>query len=419
MIVNSPSTKESFLRGARLSAIAMLLLLATDLCLAQSSAQQTEPRSGNVSTLPATPSSIKQSFEAGEAALRAGELDRAEREFRKVIAADPRSAGAYANLGVINMRKKQWAEALRMLREADHLAPKVAGIRLNIGLVYYRQNNFRSAIGPFESVVRDQPDSPQARYLLGLCYFFTDRWSDAVSTLEPMWTQQWLNLSYLYVLGIAAHKSGNNALEDKALSRMVEIGENTPQFHLLMGKAFLNREEDDKAITELERAQQGDPTLPFLHFNLGLAYEHKQDYERAAEEFKKSIAQESDSPYGYEHLGDVDVALQHDDDATKNYVEALKLDPKMAGSLLGLAKIYNRQGRYHEALARLSAAEKLDPGSYDTHYLRGQILQKMGEREKAKTEFALYTRMMNEAREKRGRELSGEIPNPELTAEPQ
>ena len=108
-------------------------------------------------------------FAKGEAALRAGELDRAAVAFRKVLAADPGAAGAYANLGVIAMRRQQWGQALEMLRKAEGLAPNVAGIRLNIGLVYYRQNDFHAAIAPFESVVRDQSGSVQARYLLGLC----------------------------------------------------------------------------------------------------------------------------------------------------------------------------------------------------------------------------------------------------------
>ena len=120
-------------------------------------------------------------FAQGEAALRAGELERAAAAFKKVLAADPGAAGAYANLGVIAMRRQHWAQALELLQKADHLAPSVAGIRLNIGLVYYRQNDFRSAIAPFETVVRDQPGSVQARYLLGLCYFFTERYGDAVT----------------------------------------------------------------------------------------------------------------------------------------------------------------------------------------------------------------------------------------------
>ena len=57
-------------------------------------------------------------FEAGDAALRAGKLDEAARDFQQVVAIDPSVAGAYANLGVIAMRRKQWPKALEMLHKA-------------------------------------------------------------------------------------------------------------------------------------------------------------------------------------------------------------------------------------------------------------------------------------------------------------
>ncbi len=149
----------------------------------------------------------QQLFEQGEAALKSGDLDKAEHDFRAVIALNPQVAGAYANLGVVYMRRKNWPQALAMLRKAEHLAPKVSGIRLNIGLVYYRQNDFAKAIPPFESVLHDAPDSYQVRYLLGLCYFFNERYAETVSTLEPLWEQASSQLNYLYVVGIAANKA--------------------------------------------------------------------------------------------------------------------------------------------------------------------------------------------------------------------
>ena len=195
------------------------------------------------------------------------------------------------------MRRKQWQHALEMLRKAEHLAPQTAGVRLNIGLVYYRQNDFQKAIPPFESVVRDLPNSFQARYLLGLCYFFLERYGDAATMLEPLWPEASSQLNYLYVLGIAANKAGGSDLEQRALTHLVEIGQNSPEFHLLMGKAHLNREEYDYAISELGLAAKGDPALPFVHFNLGMAYLRKQDLERAKAEFLKDIALEPDVSY--------------------------------------------------------------------------------------------------------------------------
>src|SRR5258708_1524532 len=193
-------------------------------------------------------------FEAGEAALHAGKPDEAERSFRQVLAINPGVAGAYANLGVIHMRRKQWQQALEMLHKAEKLAPDIAGIRLNIGLAYFRQNDFAGAIRPFESVVQQSPDSYQARYFLGLCYFFNDRWTDAIGALAQLWGKASDQLNYLYVLEHAADKAKNPALEERAAARLVEIGEGSPEFHLLVGKAHLNRGEYYDALKDREAA---------------------------------------------------------------------------------------------------------------------------------------------------------------------
>ena len=74
------------------------------------------PSGAKTQTAPAqTPAtSPQQLFQQGEAALTKNNLDLAERSFRAVLAQDPQAAGAYANLGVISMRRKQWPQALEM-----------------------------------------------------------------------------------------------------------------------------------------------------------------------------------------------------------------------------------------------------------------------------------------------------------------
>jgi len=359
-------------------------------------------------------------FEAGEAALRARKLDEAERAFRQVLAINPGVAGAYANLGVIHMRRKQWPQALEMLHKAEKLAPDVAGIRLNIGLAYFRQNDFVRAILPFESVVQQSPDSYQARYLLGLCYFFNDRWTDAIGTLEPLWGRASDQLNYLYVLEHAADKAKNPALEEKAATRLVEIGEGSPEFHLLMGKAHINRGEYDDAVKELEAAAQADPKLPFVHFNLGLAYTHKQDYDRARDEFHKDIALEPDVPFSYEQLGSLESTAGDEDEAAKNYRSALKLEPQRINSRMGLAKIEEHRRHYAAALLELDHVIRLDSGNASARYLRGQMLMRMGREKDGREELASATKMLNEQRAARHKELEGEtVPSPELAREPE
>jgi Flp pilus assembly protein TadD len=114
----------------------------------QSPSPATASKPRNTAPAAASGADPARLFQSGEMALKQNRLDEAERDFRQIISTHPQVAGAYANLGVVYMRRKQWAHALEMLNKAEHLMPEVPGIRLNIGLTYYRQNEFLKAIPP-------------------------------------------------------------------------------------------------------------------------------------------------------------------------------------------------------------------------------------------------------------------------------
>jgi tetratricopeptide (TPR) repeat protein len=354
-------------------------------------------------------------FQKGQEALSRGKLDDAERDFRMVLAINPNEGGALANLGVIYMQRKQWTRALTTLRQAERLLPRVAGIRLNIGLAYFRQNEFMKAIPQFESVAHDQPDALQPRYLLGLCYFFSERWKDAASTLEPLWAQESAQPNYLYVLTIAANRAGEKELDDKALSQLAKVGADSPEFHLYQGKAHLNLEQYDLALSDFQAAAQADPKLPFVHFNLGLTYLKKQDYENARDEFLKDAAIEPDVALDYDELGNVYSLMQLDDNAETNYRKALLIDPRLVNSYVGLAKVYQREKKFQPALMAIDSASKLDPARTDIHYLRGQVLLHLGRKAEGKNELETAVRLDNERRASREKQVEmNTVPSPEL-----
>lgn len=359
-------------------------------------------------------------FAKGQAALQSGDLDAAETAFRKVLLADPQAGSAYANLGVIAMRRKDWDHAIALLRKAEKLEPKMAGIRLNIGIVEYRRGNYAAAIGPLASVVRDQPDSQQARYLLGLCQVFTRKFAEAVTVLEPLWSEKSNDVLYLYLYDIAAVESGQKELDEKILKRMVAIGGGTPEFHLIMGKAFLNRFEVAEGKAELELAAAGNPDLPYLHLNLGITYMRLGDNERAEAEFRRDMTLEPDLADNYEQLGVLYSRMQRDEDAEKSFREALKRDAKSAGSYLGLAKLYQKQNKPDPGLKMIDAALRLSPDIHGGHFLRGRILTQLGWREEARVEFAAAQKgMQGKLDKEREGQDEDRVPNPELTRQPQ
>ncbi len=368
----------------------------------------------------AQPADTRLVFERGQHALDAGDLAAAEKAFRAVLAGEPDNVGAHGNLAVVHMRRKEWNAALAELRAAERLAPRMPGIRLNMGLVYYRQGDYQHAIQPFESVLRDQPESTQARYLLGLCYFFKERYAEAAQTLAPLWPHESENLNYLYVVSIAANKAGIAELDQRATTHLIEIGHDSAEFHLIIGKAHVSAGVYDQAMEEFQQAARIDPKLPLVHYFLGTEYRRQNDFERAKQELLKDIAIAPDVPYDYDELGAVCYALDQIPEAERYFKEALRLDRAMGTSDYGLAKVYKRQGRYSAALEALEAAGAIDPQSSSVHYLRGQILFAMGRRQEAKSEFDQAARLKQATLDELERKISGQHPaDPQLARENQ
>ena len=383
-------------------------------------AHQAAPRQGSgagEATAAQNPAAL---FAHGEAALKAGNLEAAQAAFRRVVALDPRSGAAYSNLGVIAMRRKEWDKAITLLHKAEALEPKMVGIRLNIGLAEFRRGNYAAAVAPLASFLREQPDSEQARYLLGMCQVFTKHYDEGIKALEPLWPSRSADVLYLYLMDIAAVESGKKELDEKILKQMITVGGGTPEFHLILGKAYLKREEIPEATAELERALALNPQLPFIHLNLGIAYMRSADNERAEEEFQKEIAVDPDLPDTYDQLGVLYSRMQRDEEAGKSFRDALRRDEKMSSSYEGLAKLYQKQGKMELALKMIDAALRLEPDIQGGHFLRGRILAQLGRQKEARVELAAAQKAMDAQLDKeRARREENRLPNPELTRQPE
>ncbi|MBZ5545793.1 MAG: tetratricopeptide repeat protein, partial [Acidobacteriia bacterium] len=88
-------------------------------------------------------------FQVAQQNLQAGSYSEAEKGFREVLRLDPRSAAAYANLGVVYLRTNRFQDAVESFQEATRLAPNVAGLYLNLGLAYLNLGKYPEAIPPF------------------------------------------------------------------------------------------------------------------------------------------------------------------------------------------------------------------------------------------------------------------------------
>lgn len=321
---------------------------------------------------------------------------------------------------MIATRRKEWDKAITLLRKAETLEPKMTGIRLNIGLVEYRRGNYGAAMAPLASVLHEQPDSEQARYLLGMCQVFTKHYDEGIKVLGPLWPKRSEDVLYLYLMDIAAVESGKKDLDEKILKQMIAVGGGTPEFHLILGKAYLKRGEVSESTAELEQALALNPQLPFIHLNLGIAYMRSGEDERAEAEFQKEIAVDPDLADTYDQLGELYSRGKKDEEAEKAFREALRRDTKMSSSYEGLAKLYQKQGKLEAALKMIDAALRLDPEVQGGHFLRGRILAQLGRQKEARVELAAARKALDaQLGKERAKREENRLPNPELTRQPE
>jgi tetratricopeptide (TPR) repeat protein len=240
--------------------------------------------------------------------------------------------------------------------------------------------------------------------------------NSAATTLAPLGVAESHDLMFLYVLSIAAWKAERPEIEQSAVARLIEIGGNSPEFRLFMGKAHLNRGEYEDAIKQFQLANQAAPQLPFLHFNLGRAYLKKRDLDRARAEFLRDARIEPDVAYNYDQLGAIEFERGHPQQAAEYFRHALRLDPGLANSHYQLARLYKDEGQNANALSQANLAAQLAPRNLSVHYCVPAFFWPWGANKRQKKKMPKCTASPPQKRDQQA--LENSVADPELTESP-
>jgi tetratricopeptide (TPR) repeat protein len=107
-------------------------------------------------------------------------------------------------------------------------------------------------------------------------------------------------------------------------------------------------------------------------------------------------------------LGKVESTLQNDGEAAKDFVRAVELDPGWWNRAWGWPKSQNARESIPRRFAQLDEIIRLDKDNASSRYLRGQVLLRMGREKEGRDELSAATKMLNEQRAARHKELEGE-----------
>jgi tetratricopeptide (TPR) repeat protein len=268
----------------------------------------------------------------GIAFYKAGMLEEALREFRRVIELRPADSRAPLFLGLIAIRQARWDEAALALRQAAEAGvPRPAALH-NLGFALEQLGRLDEAEAAYgDAAGRAKED---ARIMLG--------WS------------------------IVALKRGDNKVAQSRLARACELLQGKPVPALWYWAATLAAVGLDDAENAMRTARQGVeayPNNPVLQNNLAVLLEAGGDTQAAETMFRSALAEDAALPQVSKNLGDIFYRTGRYDEAGEAYERAAKLNPELGDDLyFKLGNIAYKRRDLARARESWAQATALNPG---------------------------------------------------------
>jgi predicted Zn-dependent protease len=158
----------------------------------------------------------------------------------------------------------------------------------------------------------------------------------------------------------------------------------------ILGEAWLQQENYQKALPPLRKAVELSPESSFDHYRLGQALLHTGDIESAKRETETAIATSSLVNLAYvgvlhSYMAEIRLKMGDEEGSLKELEVAVRLAPDDYGTNLNLGKLLGA-GKVSAGLPYLKKAAKLHPDSLEPHQLLADAYAQLGRETEATME---------------------------------
>jgi predicted Zn-dependent protease len=200
-------------------------------------------------------------FAAGNIALRVGNLDAAEREFKSLLEQNPKSMDLHLRMGEILRQKGQLQASIDLLKKAQAMQPNHIGVNLQLGMTLDAAGMKRESIPFYENTLKAGGDNPVALNNVAFMYAEEGRDLDLALTYAQKARQRVPdNLDIADTLGWVYLKKN---LTDNALGIFKDLVEKSPQnptYQYHLGAALLQKGDKSGAKQRLQSALSLKPS---------------------------------------------------------------------------------------------------------------------------------------------------------------
>src|SRR5215813_157841 len=272
-----------------------------------------------------------------DAAFAAGQWDKAEMDYRKVLSRAPEDLAALRQLGIIYVDQGQIIQAYPLLKKGAELQPDDPEIQLKLGATFLSGRDYTQARGAASQILEKQPDNEQALLLLANTSLTPDDIADARKRIQ--------------------------SLREKGQDRAI--------YHLALASLDLRQNEQPRAESELKTAVNLDPKSAEAHAALGSIYWSRNDLKEADQAFKTAV--ELSPPRSPARLRYVEFLLKTgaNAEAKKILEETNQKHPDYLPPRVLLMKMACAEHQDDDCVARVKNVLSQDSINYDALYQDG------------------------------------------------
>ncbi len=341
---------------------------------------------------------VAEAIREGNKSMREGHPDQAAVAFRSAIAAAPRLAEAYLNLGLAEEQGSHHAEAVADLEKALALKPLLPGANLFLGIAEYRLNHLEAAVSALRKEVQRSPESAKALMWLGVTYLAENQPEKAAIALDKANKLDPKDVDVMY------HRGRAHLLVSKlAYEEMFTASPDSWRVHQVLAEAYQEADRHTDAITEYKMAVAAAPREPGLHDRLGEELWKNGALDEADKAFAEELALDENSITGLYHLGRLRVTRSDGGqvaDGVRLLSQALAQDPSMSQVEYYLGRGTAQLGQKDLAIQHYKSAVKGDPEgdvAQQSYYQLARLYRQMKRPEEAKAALDNFTRLKKQA----------------------
>lgn len=381
------------------------------------------------------PRSVTARLRLGEALFDQAKFAEAQAQFAQALAFNPRSAAALAHSGEALILLQQTAQGIAQIDSALKIDPGEAldalGLPVEPGIEQIDDSTPAEKLTSLcleaaEKLAGEKADDPAHQAALAALYAQAGKTDAAtrvygtIGQIKPapvpatdllaramtdLHEHHYPEAEDAFVRWVAAHPQDRRIQYELILVRhhiamveilrLIEVAPDSYHVHQLLGELYMDRGEDNKALTEYLAVAAARPDLPGIHFQLGHLYWKHGDLDRALAELTREIQLDPDNPEANGELGAVLVSGGHASEAIPHLERAIHAKPDLWPAYVQLGMAYGAEKNYARAEAAMRHALAHDPDG-STHYQLGRVLRAEGKIAEANQMFAQVRVIENE-----------------------